>query len=60
MHRIEELKKEEAGLTSDTLKIFVDTMKDEAAKYFITGVKREIRYELENIKDFNEILARAK
>ena len=60
MHKIEELKKEEVGLSSDALKLFIETMKDEAAKYFKTGVKKEIRYELENLRDFNEIVSRAK
>ena len=60
MHQIEELKKEEVGLSSDALKLFIDTMKGEAAKYFKRVVKKEIRYELENLRDFNEIVSRAK
>ena len=40
MHQIEELKKEEPGLSSDALKLFIGTMKDEAAKYFRIGVKK--------------------
>ena len=60
MHKIIELKKEEEGMTMQLLKDFTETMRQQAAGYFQKSVKKEIRYELPHMPDFNQIVTRAK
>ena len=60
MHKIIESKKEEEDMTTQLLKAFTENMRQQATRYFIKEVKKEIRYERPQVQDFNQIVTRAK